>query len=53
MGRVATYRTRILDGIVVNKLTEHERKLRRLHVHVGDDVAMSKDQEMGDHFHQR
>ena len=50
MGRVATYRTRIAAGIVVNTLTEHERKLRRLHVHVGDDVAMSEDQEMGDHF---
>ena len=50
MGRVATYRTRIAAGIVVNTLTEHERKLRRLHVHLGDDVAMSEDQEMGDHF---
>ena len=40
MRRVATYRTRILDGIVVNTLTEHERKLRRLHVHVGDYVAL-------------
>ena len=40
MGRVATYRTRIAAGIVVNTLTEHERKLRRLHVHVGDDVAL-------------
>ena len=51
MGRVATYRTRIAAGIVVNTLTEHERKLRRLHVRVGDDVAMSDDQEMrGDHF---
>ena len=50
MGRVATYRTRIAAGIVVNTLTEHERKLRRLHVHVGDDVAMSDDQEVGDHF---
>ena len=48
MGRVATYRTRIAAGIVVNTLTEHERKLRRLHVHLGDDVAMSEDQEMGD-----
>ena len=48
MGRVATYRTRIAAGIVVNTLTEHERKLRRLHVHVGDDVAMSEDQEMGE-----
>ena len=47
MGRVATYRTRIAAGIVVNKLTEHERKLRRLHAHLGDDVAMSEDQEMG------
>ena len=46
MGRVATYRTRIAAGIVVNTLTEHERKLRRLHVHVGDDVAMSDDQEV-------
>ena len=50
MGRVATYRTRIAAGIVVNTLTEHERKLRRLHVHLGDDVALSEDQEMGDHF---
>ena len=50
MGRVATYRTRIAAGIVVNKFTEHERKLRRLHAHLGDDVAMSEDQEMGDHF---
>ena len=48
MGGVATYRTRIAAGIVVNTLTEHERKLRRLHVHVGDDVAMSEDQEMGE-----
>ena len=40
MGRVATYRTRIQDGIVVNTLTEHRRKLRRLHVHVGGDVAL-------------
>ena len=40
MGRVATYRTRIQDGVVVNTLSEHERKLRRLHVHVGDDVAL-------------
>ena len=50
MGRVATYRTRIAAGIVVNKLTEHERKLRRLHVHLEDDVALSEDQEMGGHF---
>ena len=49
MGRAATYRTRIAAGIVVNTLTEHERKLRRLHVHLGDDVAMSEDQEMGGH----
>ena len=40
MGRVATYRTRIAAGIVVNTLTEHERKLRRLHVHFGDGVAL-------------
>ena len=53
MGRVATYRTRIAAGIVVNTLTEHERKLRRLHVHVGDDVALSEDQELGGSFHQR
>ena len=50
MGRAATYRTRIAAGIVVHKLTEHERKLRRLHAHLGDDVAMSEDQEMGNHF---
>ena len=50
MDRVLTYRTRIAAGIVVHKLTEHERKLRRLHAHLGDDVAMSEDQEMGDHF---
>ena len=47
MGRVATYRTRIAAGIVVNTLTEHERKLRRLHVHVGDNVALPSARKVG------